>query len=129
MAGSVNKVILVGNLGREPEVRHAQDGSASLVVGEALAYGRPLVVTTPMTSLLPPDYAGAVVVAPDDLDALRVGLEDAIARLDALEAAAAVDGPAFAAEQASHQAYVRELVSFGGEAPRPRAGHAVGSRW
>jgi single-strand DNA-binding protein len=27
MAGSVNKVILVGNLGREPEVRTAQDGS------------------------------------------------------------------------------------------------------
>lgn len=27
MAGSVNKVILVGNLGRDPEVRHAQDGS------------------------------------------------------------------------------------------------------
>src|ERR671919_1893986 len=27
MAGSVNKVILVGNLGRAPEVRHTQDGS------------------------------------------------------------------------------------------------------
>jgi len=27
MAGSVNKVILIGNLGREPEVRTAQDGS------------------------------------------------------------------------------------------------------
>jgi len=26
MAGSVNKVIIVGNLGRDPEVRHAQDG-------------------------------------------------------------------------------------------------------
>jgi single-strand DNA-binding protein len=26
MAGSVNKVILVGNLGREPEVRHTNDG-------------------------------------------------------------------------------------------------------
>ena len=28
MAGSVNKVILVGNLGRDPEVRHSQDGKA-----------------------------------------------------------------------------------------------------
>lgn len=28
MAGSVNKVILVGNLGRDPEVRHTQDGKA-----------------------------------------------------------------------------------------------------
>jgi single-strand DNA-binding protein len=28
MAGSVNKVILVGNLGADPEVRHTQDGSA-----------------------------------------------------------------------------------------------------
>ena len=27
MAGSVNKIILVGNLGRDPEVRHTQDGS------------------------------------------------------------------------------------------------------
>ena len=26
MAGSVNKVILVGNLGRDPEVRHSQNG-------------------------------------------------------------------------------------------------------
>src|SRR5258706_2901264 len=26
MAGSVNKVILVGNLGRDPEVRHTKDG-------------------------------------------------------------------------------------------------------
>ena len=27
MAGSVNKVILVGNLGRDPEVRNLQDGT------------------------------------------------------------------------------------------------------
>src|SRR5580658_1127018 len=27
MAGSVNKVILVGNLGRDPEVRNTQDGN------------------------------------------------------------------------------------------------------
>ena len=28
MAGSVNKVILVGNLGKDPDVRHTQDGKA-----------------------------------------------------------------------------------------------------
>ena len=28
MAGSVNKVILIGNLGKDPEVRHTQDGKA-----------------------------------------------------------------------------------------------------
>ena len=27
MAGSVNKVILIGNLGRDPEVRHSQAGA------------------------------------------------------------------------------------------------------
>ncbi|MDH3921030.1 MAG: single-stranded DNA-binding protein, partial [Rhodospirillales bacterium] len=27
MAGSVNKVILVGNLGRDPEIRSLQDGT------------------------------------------------------------------------------------------------------
>ena len=26
MAGSVNKVILIGNLGRDPEIRSTQDG-------------------------------------------------------------------------------------------------------
>ena len=28
MAGSVNKVILIGNLGKDPEVRHSQDGKS-----------------------------------------------------------------------------------------------------
>ena len=32
MAGSVNKVILVGNLGRDPEVRSTQDGNKILSV-------------------------------------------------------------------------------------------------
>ena len=27
MAGSLNKVTLIGNLGRDPETRHAQDGT------------------------------------------------------------------------------------------------------
>ena len=27
MAGSINKVILIGNLGRDPEVRFSQDGT------------------------------------------------------------------------------------------------------
>ena len=28
MSGSVNRVILIGNLGRDPEVRHTDDGMA-----------------------------------------------------------------------------------------------------
>lgn len=35
MAGSVNKVILVGNLGRDPEVRHTQQGG--LIVNLSIA--------------------------------------------------------------------------------------------
>ncbi len=35
MAGSVNKVILVGNLGRDPEVRHTQDGSPIVTLSVA----------------------------------------------------------------------------------------------
>lgn len=35
MAGSVNKVIIVGNLGRDPEVRHAQDGSKIVTLSVA----------------------------------------------------------------------------------------------
>ena len=39
MAGSVNKVILVGNLGRDPEVRAMQSGSRvcnlSIATGES----------------------------------------------------------------------------------------------
>lgn len=37
MAGSINKVIIVGNLGRDPEVRHGQDGFK--VVSLAIATG------------------------------------------------------------------------------------------
>lgn len=39
MAGSINKVILVGNLGKDPEVRHSNDGakivSMTLATGES----------------------------------------------------------------------------------------------
>jgi single-strand DNA-binding protein len=35
MAGSVNKVILIGNLGRDPEVRHSQDGFKVIVLSVA----------------------------------------------------------------------------------------------
>ena len=35
MAGSVNKVILIGNLGRDPEVRHGQDGSKIVTLNVA----------------------------------------------------------------------------------------------
>jgi single-strand DNA-binding protein len=35
MAGSVNKVIIIGNLGRDPEVRHGQDGSKIVTLNVA----------------------------------------------------------------------------------------------
>src|SRR5437764_2672684 len=40
MAGSVNKVILVGNLGRDPEVRHTQDGKAIVNLNIATSENR-----------------------------------------------------------------------------------------
>ena len=35
MAGSVNKVILIGNLGRDPEVRSMNDGSPVVTLSVA----------------------------------------------------------------------------------------------
>lgn len=35
MAGSVNKVILVGNLGKDPEVRHTNDGKPIVILSIA----------------------------------------------------------------------------------------------
>ncbi|VBB68612.1 Single-stranded DNA-binding protein [invertebrate metagenome] len=35
MAGSVNKVILIGNLGRDPEIRHSQDGTKIVTLSVA----------------------------------------------------------------------------------------------
>lgn len=35
MAGSVNKVILIGNLGKDPEVRHTDDGKAIVTLSLA----------------------------------------------------------------------------------------------
>ena len=37
MAGSVNKVILVGNLGRDPEIRSTQDGTRTMLGPFALS--------------------------------------------------------------------------------------------
>ncbi len=37
MSGSVNKVILIGNLGRDPEVRHGADGSKILNLNIAVS--------------------------------------------------------------------------------------------
>ena len=39
MAGSVNKVILVGNLGRDPEVRHTQDGKPIVLMLDEYSKG------------------------------------------------------------------------------------------
>ena len=42
MAGSINKVILVGNLGRDPEVRFAQSGNKivnfSIATSDTVSY-------------------------------------------------------------------------------------------
>ena len=40
MAGSVNKVILVGNLGRDPEVRSTQDGLKIVNLSLATSEGK-----------------------------------------------------------------------------------------
>ena len=37
MAGSLNKVMLIGNLGRDPEVRHTQDGNPIATLNIATA--------------------------------------------------------------------------------------------
>ena len=53
MAGSVNKVILVGNLGKDPEIRRTQDGrpiaNLSIATSETSPSPRPFTTSPPTT--------------------------------------------------------------------------------
>ena len=86
------------------------DGGASGVMLESLAHGTPMVITPALTDQLPEAYGGAIVATADGARALSVALEKAIDRVEALQAASRVEGPAYIREHHTFDLYVKALL-------------------
>lgn len=97
-----------------PYVAHYRDrGTMSSVLLEALAYGRPLVVSDSIAHLLPENYAGAVVIDVTTPSSIAAGVRGALAQLPDLEHAAMTDGRRFIAEHHTYEGYVEGIVRAG----------------
>ena len=88
-------------------------GIYSSVMGEAMAYGRPLVVSAALGALLPEGYRGAVVAPTDSPIELEVALADAIARRDELEAAAMTEGREHVRTHHTYERYLDAILAAG----------------
>ena len=79
MAGSVNKVILIGNLGRDPEVRHTNDGlpivNMSLATSESW---RDRTSGEPSPYVLVRDRLEALIARPVYYQLVDLGVEENI---------------------------------------------------
>jgi glycosyltransferase involved in cell wall biosynthesis len=90
-------------------------GTYSSVLGEAMAYGRPLLVSRALAHLLPPGYQGALVADTESPEALAAGLTQALAELDRLEAAAMDAGRAHVGAAHSYEGYVEGIMRIAGQ--------------
>jgi hypothetical protein len=91
----------------------AANGGISASLLDVLSVGLPAVVTTPIARVLPPDYGGAVVVAPGSPAALASGIADAVQRIDELRACAQEQGPAFVLAHHTYERFLQTIVEVG----------------
>lgn len=93
---------------------YGERGTMSSVLLEAMSFGRPVVVSRSIRHLLPPNYAGAIVVDVTSAAAIAAGLSDALDVLPALERAAMAEGRRFIAEHHTYEQYLLGILETGG---------------
>lgn len=87
-------------------------GTSSSVLAEALAAGRPVVVSSALAGLLPPGYEGAVVAADETAAGLRDAIRTALATLPALTEAAGTAGRDFARTRHTYEGYLDAVLTL-----------------
>lgn len=92
---------------------YAQYGMQSSVLLEAMAHGRPVLVSQYLAHLLPPGYEGAIVADVSTKAGIVEGLRRALDTLDGLERAALTVGRRFVAEHHTYERYVSGLLKAG----------------
>jgi glycosyltransferase involved in cell wall biosynthesis len=80
---------------------------------DALRNAIPLVASDYLAEQFPTGYGGLVTCRPDDPASLSAAIDDALARIDELRAAAWEQGVPFAAHELSWPRYVSQLVELG----------------
>ena len=93
--------------------KYLRHGIYSSVMGEAMARGRPLVLTPALGHLLPRGYAGAVVAADESDDALAAALREAVARQPELEVAAMTAGREHVRTHHTFEGYLDGVIRAG----------------
>jgi len=88
----------------------ASNGGISASLLDVLSVGLPAVVTEPIARVLPPDYGGAVVVAPDSPVALAEGIAKALRMIDELRASARAQGRAYVLAHHTYEQYLSAIV-------------------
>jgi glycosyltransferase involved in cell wall biosynthesis len=96
-------------------------GTYSSVLAEAMAYGRPLLVSEPLAPLLPQDYRGAMVVDAETPESLAAGLTAALAALPALTAAAMDEGREHVRQEHTYEGYLDAIRRAGADAAPARS--------
>ena len=92
---------------------YLRHGIYSSVMAEAMARGRPLVVSPSLGHLLPEGYAGAVIARDDTVAALAAALHEGIERRAALETEAMSAGRAHVRTHHTFEGYLSAIVEAG----------------